>query len=69
MERKPIESSNIVSVGFDAKTKTLEIEFRGGAVYQYDGIADATHQELVSSESPGAYFARSIRPNWTGRRV
>ena len=54
MTREPVESTNIVSIGYDANTKTLEIEFRGGAVYQYDGIAEATHTELMASSSPGS---------------
>ena len=38
LERKAVRSTNIASVGYDAGTKTLEIEFRSGGVYQYAGV-------------------------------
>lgn len=64
MQRVPVESSNLMSVGFDAKTKTLEIEFHGGGVFQYTGKdAEAQHKGLMASESKGKYFNANIRKN------
>jgi KTSC domain len=62
MQRKPVESSNLASVGFDAKTKTLEIEFKGGGVFQYVGDAAEKHfTALMAAPSKGSYFAKEIR--------
>lgn len=69
MERNPVESSNIVSIGYDTTKATLEIEFKGGAVYQYDGIAPTVYEEIMLSSSPGKYFASAIRPFFAGRRM
>jgi hypothetical protein len=39
VDRKPVSSSNISSIGYDPKSQTLEIEFHSGGIYQYDGVA------------------------------
>ena len=38
MQRDYVSSSNIVSVGYDPASETLEIEFQSGAVYQYYNV-------------------------------
>ena len=35
MERIPVSSSNIASLGYDAATQTLQVEFLSGSIYQY----------------------------------
>jgi hypothetical protein len=35
MDRTPVSSSNLSSVGYDPDEQILEIEFNGGRVYQY----------------------------------
>jgi len=35
MERQYVTSSNLQSLGYDPTSKTLEIEFNDGAIYQY----------------------------------
>ena len=62
--RKPVASSNIRSVGFDAATGKGEIEFSNGRVYEYEGDGAAQHFEKLmdpNTESVGRYFASSMR--------
>ncbi|RZK30825.1 MAG: KTSC domain-containing protein, partial [Hymenobacter sp.] len=49
MNRVPVDSSNLSSVGYDAATKTLEIAFRSGGVYQYSYVPPNIHNELMSA--------------------
>lgn len=56
------------SVGFDPATNQLEIEFRDGGVYRYS-VPRRIHQELMSADSLGAYFARRIRHHYPGWKV
>ena len=37
MERKRVNSSKLRSVGYDEKTRTLEVEMSNGQVFQYGG--------------------------------
>ncbi len=61
MDRSPVESSNIKSIGYDNDRQTLELEFNNGAVYQYFNVAEDIYQSIASSASIGAYFAKNIK--------
>ncbi len=61
MERTPVVSSNVASVGYDAPSQTLEIEFNDGAIYQYFDVPQAIYDGLRSADSPGRYVHQQIR--------
>lgn len=69
MTRTPVRSSTIVSVGYDEAAKKLEIEFRGGAVYEYDAVSKATHVALLKAPSIGKYVADNIKGKYYHRKV
>lgn len=60
MERIPVKSSNIISVGYDPSAKTLEIEFNSG-VYQYFQVPQSVADELLAAPSVGKYFHANIK--------
>lgn len=63
MNRIPVtESSAIVSVGYDESAAVLEVEFKGGRAYRYDGIGRETYDSLMSAKSKGAYVNSVIVP-------
>jgi hypothetical protein len=64
MDREPVESSTLASVGYDATTFVLELEFRSGHVYQYLGTPFRIHCELRDAESQGRYFNQKIRDHF-----
>ena len=64
MNRTTVTSSNLMSVGYDAKSLTLEVEFHGGSVYQYFDVPELKHQELMQAESHGIYFNANIRDDY-----
>lgn len=61
MERIPVESSNIASIGYDEDTNTLEIEFHNGGVYQYFDVPFAVYDGLMEANSKGQYLAQQIK--------
>jgi hypothetical protein len=61
MQRTPVDSSTMVSVGYEADSDTLEIEFVSGHVYQYFDVPSSVRDELLASESAGGYFNAAIR--------
>lgn len=63
MERHPIQSTQIKSVGYDEKTSTLEIEFHRGKIYQYHPITKEGYEAMMKAESPGKFFHANIRNN------
>jgi hypothetical protein len=69
MQRYPVSSSNLASVGYDVTSQTLEVEFNSGRVYQYFGVPEHIHQELLAAGSVGSYFARSIKNSFAFSEV
>ncbi|MEK6592176.1 MAG: KTSC domain-containing protein [Pseudomonadota bacterium] len=69
MERKRISSQNIRSVGYDARSRILEIEFSSGGIIQYSGVADEIYRRFVNSPSSGSYFRDNIEENFSSKRV
>ena len=59
MERTPVKSSSIKSVGHEGET--LEVEFKSGAVYTYHGVPASEHQALMGAGSIGKHFAANIK--------
>ena len=62
MNRIPVKSSNLKSVGYDEAEKILEVEFLNkGAIYQYSRVPKAVYEALINASSIGGYFNRNIR--------
>lgn len=64
IERTPVDSSNIKSVGHDPKTNTLAVEFNNGSLYHYHDIPKTVHQELMSAKSVGSHLNKNIRGSY-----
>jgi len=69
MNRTPVSSSNVASIGYDDATSTLEIEFNNGSVYQYFDVSDKTYQELMAASSVGSYLATQIKGKYRYSKV
>jgi len=61
MDRTPVSSSNIRSIGYDSGSGTLEIEFNSGPVYQYFDVPESEYDGLMAASSHGTYFNASIK--------
>lgn len=61
MERVPVVSSNIASVGYDCESEVLEVEFNNHSIYQYFDISERVYDDLISADSIGGYFALNIK--------
>ena len=69
MDRVPVESSNLASVGFDPKKSVLEIQFNSGSIYQYFGVPQAVHTGLMAADSHGQFFHKFIRNIYQYSRI
>jgi hypothetical protein len=61
MDRNPVTSTSIASVGFDPKRHVLEIEFKNGSIYQYNLISEKVYGKLMASDAKATYFNNNIR--------
>jgi hypothetical protein len=69
MQMTPVESSNIVAVGYDAPTQELQVQFKNGLTYSYRGVPPSEYQSLIGAHSVGSYFMANIRPHYTGEQI
>lgn len=56
MNRQPVSSSRIRSVGWS--NNTLEVEFNDGAVYQYHGVPESEYRSFINSSSLGSALSQ-----------
>ena len=61
MDRLPVSSSNIASIGYDPDRKILEIEFLNGSIYQYFEVPENIYAGLMSAGSHGRYFDAYVK--------
>ena len=64
MDRQPVTSSNLLSVGYDAGAETLEVEFHKTGVYQYYNVPQFMHERLMAADSIGTFFNANIKNSY-----
>jgi hypothetical protein len=69
MDRTPVDSTCLRSVGHDAGRRVLEVEFAAGTVYHYFGVPSAVVARLLSAPSLGRYFNDEIRCRFRFRLI
>ncbi|MBQ3646536.1 MAG: KTSC domain-containing protein [Synergistaceae bacterium] len=63
LERIPVKSSDLKSVGYDSEKRLLEVEFLNKSIYQYSRVPQTVYNELMNANHKGEYFSRYIRDN------
>lgn len=61
MQRTPVTSSNIASIGYDPKQEVLEIEFRDGCIYHYLAVPEMLYRGLMTASSHGNFLDTHIK--------
>lgn len=69
MDRAPVDSSSVRSVGYDPATFELEIEFHNGRVYRYLQVPVAAYRLLLQAPSIGEYVNTVIKPRFEAKAV
>jgi hypothetical protein len=62
MDREPVSSSNLASVGYDAGSEILEVEFNNGRVYQYYNVPQFMFERMMEAPSIGIFLNTEIKP-------
>ena len=74
MNRRPVKSSNVSSVGWepageDTVAGILEIEFANGMIYSYADVPESEYQALVGASSVGRYLNAHIIGTYDEQKV
>lgn len=76
MQRQLVESSNIISIGYDPQTRTLEVEFgKAGPtnpynrIYIYRDVPPDIHESLMAHPSHGHYLNVNIAETFVYQKL
>jgi len=69
MERQRVSSTNVRSIGYDAGTGTLEVEFHSGGIYQYFDVPETVYAVLMRASSKGRYLNDHIKDRYRCRKL
>lgn len=62
MKRQYVDSTAMLSVGYNSKTHILEIEFPAHTIYDYLDVPEYKYTALMNAESKGEYYNKAIKP-------
>ena len=54
---------------YDPSTRVLTVQFKNGAVHQYEDVPADKHEAFTGNASPGRYFNERIKSNFIGRKL
>ncbi|AJI96435.1 KTSC domain-containing protein [Yersinia ruckeri] len=69
MQRQPVSSSRIHSIGYDPETHVLEIQFCGNDIYQYVNVPARIYHDFISVVSKGRFFDGVIKDKFLCRKI
>jgi ribosomal protein L33 len=69
ISRGIVTSSNIASIGYDAPSEQLAVEFKNGHVFHYFGVTADLAQQLDAAESKGRFYVTHIKGRFEAERM
>ena len=63
-----VNSSHIVSVGYDEQTHTLHVDFHSGA-YEFEDVPREVHQDFLRAPSKGSFFHSVIKGRYREKKA
>ncbi|MBL8802499.1 MAG: KTSC domain-containing protein [Planctomycetes bacterium] len=60
-DMKPVNSSNIAAVGYDAANQAVYVQFLNGSTYAYKGVPEHEFENLRTASSVGSYLNRNFK--------
>ncbi|ANS43259.1 KTSC domain-containing protein [Serratia inhibens] len=69
MQRQPVSSSRMISIGYDENAQILEIQFRDAGTYQYIGVPKRIYQDFVVVVSKGRFYDGVIKGKYLCRKT
>lgn len=69
MLRLVVDSQTLRSLGYDARTGTLEVQFTNDKIYQYRDVPPEAYQALLRAHSLGTHINTHIKGHYPFTRV
>jgi hypothetical protein len=69
MEMKKINSGKLRSIGYDARSRLLQIQLDDGSTLQYGGVGEDVWRRLSSSGAAWSFYRDNIEEEFKATRV
>jgi len=69
MEMKKINSGKLRALGYDARTRLLQVQLDDGSTLQYCGVGEEVWRRLRSSGAAWSYYRDNVEEEFTAKRV
>ena len=69
MEMKKINSGKLRAIGYDARTRMLQVKLDDGSTLQYSGVGDGTWRRFSSSGAAWSFYRDNIEEEFTAKRI
>jgi len=68
MEMKRINAGKLRAIGYDARERTLRVEFDDSSAIDYSNVGTEVWRKLSTSGAAWSYYRDNIEEEFTGRR-
>jgi len=69
MEMKNINSGKLRAIGYDARTRILQVQLDNGDMLQYSGIGEDLWRRLSSSGAAWSFYRDNIEEEFLAKKV
>jgi hypothetical protein len=69
MEMKKINSGKLRALGYDARTRVLQVQLDDGSTLQYSGVGEDIWRRLSSSGAAWSFYRDNIEEEFTAQRI
>jgi len=69
MEMKKINSGKLRAIGYDSRSRQLQVQLDDGSTLQYGGVGAEVWQRLSNSGAAWSYYRDNIEDEFTAQRV
>lgn len=69
IERLPVDSSGLKSIGYAEDRQILSLEFTSGTVFHYYQVPPQVFEDLGAAESRGKFYSKNIRGKFVGKAM
>jgi hypothetical protein len=69
MEMIPVNSSNILAIGYDADSANLAIAFKDNSKYEYYDVPQHEFDNFLAADSKGKYAHQNIYKKYSQQKI
>jgi len=69
MEMKKINSGKLRAIGYDARTRILQVQLDNGSTLQHSNVSEALWRRLSNSGAAWSFYRDNIEEEFAGKRV